>query len=249
MARSETVKAVVTGGSSGIGRAVVNALIGEGDEVAILDLSETSLSNVFFARADVTNSQEVEEAVRLAATHLNGIDVLINCAGIGAIGGVEVNSDEEWHHVFDVNVCGIARVTRAALPFLKQSTVASIVNVSSIAATVGIPDRVLYSATKGAVLSMSLAMAADLLPHGIRVNVVNPGTTATPWVDVLLSKAADPAAERIALESRQPHGRLVTSDEVAQAILYLASPHSGSTTGTYLAVDGGMQRLRTQAKR
>jgi NAD(P)-dependent dehydrogenase (short-subunit alcohol dehydrogenase family) len=130
------------------------------------------------------------------------------------------------------------------LPTLLRSSSGSIVNVSSIAATVGLPERALYSATKGAVLSMSLAMAADLLSHGVRVNVVNPGTTDTPWIGRLLESAADPQAERVALQARQPHGRLVTSEEVADAIVYLASPASGSTTGTYLAVDGGMQRVR-----
>jgi NAD(P)-dependent dehydrogenase (short-subunit alcohol dehydrogenase family) len=93
---------------------------------------------------------------------------------------------------------------------------------------------------------MTLAMAADLLPRGIRVNAVNPGTTDTPWVSGLLSKAVDPQAERAALQARQPHGRLVSADEVAQAIVDLASSSSGSTTGTYLAVDGGMERLRTR---
>jgi NAD(P)-dependent dehydrogenase (short-subunit alcohol dehydrogenase family) len=95
---------------------------------------------------------------------------------------------------------------------------------------------------------MSLAMAADLLPFGVRVNVVNPGTTATPWIDRLLESAVDPDMERAALEARQPHGRLVTAEEVAEAIVYLAAPSSGSTTGTYLAVDGGMQRLRVRAR-
>ena len=127
-------------------------------------------------------------------------------------------------------------------------TAGTIVNVSSIAATVGLPDRALYSATKGAVLSMTMAMAADLLPLGVRVNAVNPGTTDTPWIGRLLENAADPQAERAALQARQPHGRLVTSEEVADAIVYLASPASGSTTGTYLAVDGGMQRVRPRPR-
>ncbi|MDP3209073.1 MAG: SDR family oxidoreductase, partial [Rhodoglobus sp.] len=119
-----------------------------------------------------------------------------------------------------------------------------VVNLSSIVATAGLPQRVLYSATKGAVLSMTRAMAVDHLREGIRVNAVNPGTADTPWVAGLLAKADDPVAERAALEARQPHGRLVTADEVAGAIAYLAGPGSGSTTGTSIAVDGGMQELR-----
>jgi NAD(P)-dependent dehydrogenase (short-subunit alcohol dehydrogenase family) len=155
-----------------------------------------------------------------------------------------VNDDAEWHRVLDVNVVGMVRVSRAALPALRESAHAAIVNTCSIAATAGLPDRALYSASKGAVLSLTLAMAADLLGAGIRVNAVNPGTADTPWVGRLLDAAHDPAAERAALNARQPHGRLVSAKEVAHAIAYLASPTSGSTTGTWLAVDGGMDRLR-----
>ena len=123
---------------------------------------------------------------------LGGLEVLVNCAGIGAQGRVEDNDDSEWHHVFDVNVIGMVRVTRACLPALRASAPAAIVNVSSIAATTGLPDRALYSATKGAVLSLTLAMAADLLRDGIRVNAVNPGTTDTPWIGRLLDTCPGP---------------------------------------------------------
>lgn len=133
------------------------------------------------------------------------------------------------------------------MPYLRKSSGASIVNISSIAATAGLPARALYSATKGAVLSLTQAMAADHLREGIRVNAVNavnPGTADTPWIGRLLSQADDPAAERAALSARQPHGRLVSAEEVAGAVAYLASPLSGSTSGTSIAVDGGMQALR-----
>jgi 2-keto-3-deoxy-L-fuconate dehydrogenase len=146
--------------------------------------------------------------------------------------------------VFDVNVVGLARVARACLPHLRRSDVASIVNTCSVAATAGLPNRALYSATKGAILSLTLAMAADHIREGVRVNCVNPGTADTPWVARLLDAADDPAAERAALEARQPLGRLVGAEEVAEAIVYLAGPAAASTTGTALAVDGGMQGLR-----
>ncbi len=143
-----------------------------------------------------------------------------------------------------VNVTGIARTTAAALPWLRKSPAASVCNIASIAATAGLPQRALYTATKGAVLALTRAMAADHIREGIRVNVVNPGTADTPWVARLLDAAADPEAERAALEARQPHGRLVAANEIAGAVAYLVSPLSGSTTGTSIAVDGGMQELR-----
>jgi 2-keto-3-deoxy-L-fuconate dehydrogenase len=144
-------------------------------------------------------------------------------------------------------VLGLVRVTRAALPALRASGSGAIVNTCSIAATVGLPQRALYSASKGAVLSLTLAMAADLMADGVRVNAVNPGTVDTPWVRRLLSGADDPVEELARLEARQPSGRLVSADEVAAAICYLASPAAGSTTGTALAVDGGLERIRLPA--
>lgn len=149
--------------------------------------------------------------------------------------------------MLEVNVLGIVRVSRACLPYLRQSPAAAIVNTCSVAATTGLPNRALYGATKGAVLALTLAMAADHLREGVRVNCVNPGTTDTPWVRRLFSAASDPEAELAALEARQPHGRLVSAEEVAAAIVYLASPLAGSTAGTVLAVDGGMASLRLRA--
>lgn len=239
------LKAVVTGGASGIGRATAELLAARGARVAVLDLDPSSVGKPLAGhRADVTDDASVREAVAAAVADLGGLDVLVNNAGIGARGTVEDNDDEEWHRVLDVNVLGIVRTTRAALPHLRESAHPAIVNTCSVAATAGLPQRALYSASKGAVLSLSLAMAADHVREGIRVNCVNPGTVDTPWVGRLLDAAPDPAAERAALEARQPTGRLVSAPEVAGAIAYLASPLSGATTGTALAVDGGMQGLR-----
>ncbi|MFD7131688.1 SDR family NAD(P)-dependent oxidoreductase [Streptomyces sp. NPDC059894] len=241
----EGLRAVVTGGASGIGRATADLLAERGARVAVLDLDPTGVDEPLRGyRADVTDDPSVRSAVAAAAADLGGLDVLVNNAGIGAQGTVEDNDDAEWHRVLDVNVVGMVRTARAALPHLRRSAHAAIVNTCSIAATAGLPQRVLYSATKGAVLSLTLAMAADHVREGIRVNCVNPGTADTPWIGRLLDAADDPAAERAALEARQPTGRLVGAAEVAGAIAYLASPLSGATTGTALAVDGGMQGLR-----
>jgi NAD(P)-dependent dehydrogenase (short-subunit alcohol dehydrogenase family) len=198
--------------------------------------------------ADVTDDQAVRAAVRSAASALGGIDILVNNAGIGAAGTVEDNDDDEWRRVLDVNVLGAVRVSRAALPELRRAVTrhgqAVIVNTCSIVATAGLPQRALYSASKGALYALTLAMAADHVREHIRVACVTPGTADTPWVARLLAAAPDPAAERAALAARQPTGRLVTADEVAAAIAYLASPLASGTTGMALAVDGGMSGLR-----
>ena len=236
--------AVVTGGASGIGAAIASRLSAAGASVAVLDLDPSSDDQCFSLVADVADRASIEKAIAAVAERFGRIDIVVNNAGIGAQGDVTAGDDAEWARVLSVNVTGIARVTAAAMPWLRRSPAAAVCNTSSIAATAGLPQRALYSASKGAVLSLTRAMAADHVHEGIRVNAVNPGTAATPWVDRLLSSAADPDAERTALESRQPHGRLVSADEVAGAVLYLVSPLSGSTTGTYIEVDGGMSGLR-----
>ena len=237
--------AVVSGAGSGIGLAVARSLHAQGARVFGLDLNEGDMSAVAtWIACDVGDSADVIAAFKRIGTETDTIDILINNAGIGAIGTVENATDEEWIRVLNINVIGISRVSTAAMPFLRKSSSASIVNTCSIAATVGLPNRAIYSASKGAVLSLTLAMAADAVKEKIRVNCVNPGTADTPWIGRLLAKAADPISERERLQARQPIGRLVTPEEVASAIIYLANPAQESTTGTVLAVDGGMHGLR-----
>ncbi len=244
--------ALVTGGASGIGLAAARLMASRGARVAILDREipgsvsgDGSLQPVI---ADVTDDAAVRSAVTAAAEALGGLDILVNNAGIGAAGTVEDNDDDEWRHVLDVNVLGVVRTTRAALPALRAAVArrggAAIVNTCSIVGIAGLPQRALYSASKGAIYALTLAMAADHVREHIRVNCVTPGTVDTPWVARLLQAAPDPDAERAALMARQPTGRLVSADEVAAAIAYLASPLAGAVTGTALAVDGGMAGLR-----
>lgn len=241
--------AVVTGGASGIGLATAQLLGSGGARVAALDLNPEVPEPLLGVRTDVSDDESVRAAIAAVVEEFGRIDVVVNNAGIGAQGDVAANSDDEWHKVLDVNLVGMVRVVRAALPHLRESPCAAIVNTCSIAAWAGLPQRALYSASKGAVHGLTLAMAADHVREGIRVNAVAPGTADTPWVGRLLDSAPDPAAERAALEARQPHGRLVSAAEVAGAIAYLASPLSGSTTGTVLAVDGGMHGLRLRPQR
>lgn len=239
----EGLVALVTGGASGIGAAIADRLAAGGAQVAVLDLNPSGTPHLG-VECNVADDASVRAAVGAVAGKFGRLDVVVNNAGIGAQGDISANDDDEWHRVLDINVVGIARVSRAALPYLRESPAAAIVNTCSIAATAGLPQRALYSASKGAVLSLTLAMAADHVREGIRVNCVNPGTVDTPWVGRLLESSADPVAERAALNARQPHGRLVEAAEVARAVAYLASPLSGSTSGTSLAIDGGMQGLR-----
>ncbi|MCP2369706.1 NAD(P)-dependent dehydrogenase (short-subunit alcohol dehydrogenase family) [Agromyces terreus] len=237
--------AIVTGGASGIGLATAKELAGRGAAVAVLDRALDGLPEPLVGfTADVTDRASVEAAVAAVAERFGGVDILVNNAGISAVGTVAENDDAEWTRVLDVNVIGMARVTTAALPWLRRSDAASVVNVCSIAALNGLPQRALYSASKGAVLALTYAMATDHVAEGIRVNCVCPGTVHTPFVDRMLQGFADPVAERAALDARQATGKMVAPEEVAAAIAYLASPRSVSTTGTALDVDGGVSHLR-----
>jgi NAD(P)-dependent dehydrogenase (short-subunit alcohol dehydrogenase family) len=245
MTEFDGLVAVVTGGASGIGAATARLLQERGARVAVLDRgTDGAPDGVLALRCDVTDAAAVDAAVATVVERLGGLDVLVNNAGIGATGHVGENDDAEWARVLDVNVTGMARVARAALPHLRRSAHAAVVNTCSAVAFVGVRQRALYSASKGAVLALTLAMAADHVREGIRVNAVAPGTAETPWVGRLLGAAEDPAAAAEALRQRQPLGRLVTAEEVAHAIASLASPLAASTTGTVLQVDGGMTGLR-----
>lgn len=245
MTEFNNLVAIVTGGASGLGEATAALLVERGARVAVLDRAVDGIPDTQFGVVcDITDSAQVNAAVAAVVEHFGSLDIVINNAGIGASGDIAANSDEEWHRVLDVNVVGLARVSRAALPHLRASAHAAIVNTCSVVAVVGVPNRALYGASKGAVAALTLAMAADHVHEGIRVNAVTPGTADTPWVGRLLDAAPDAAVAAAALKARQPMGRLVTAPEVANAIVYLASPMSSSTTGTLLAVDGGMGGVR-----
>ena len=241
----EGLTAIITGAGSGIGLEVAKGLTAKGAKVFGFDINQGEMgSYATYIKCDIGDALSVTEAFNEFTKSSKSLDVLINNAGIGSLTTVEKETDEVWHKVLNINVVGTARVSRVAIPLLRQSKHAAIVNTASVAAIDGIPNRAAYSASKGAILALTLAMATDHLSDGIRVNAVNPGTTDTPWVKRLLDQADDAKVAKIALEARQPMGRLVSPSEIANAIIFLASPVQASITGTSLNIDGGLHSLR-----
>ena len=225
---------LVTGSAGGIGTAVAKRFSDVGDIVIGLDLVDGF---------DVTDPAACTAAVAQVVERHGQIDVLCNNAGVGAVGDVVDATSEDWHRVFAVNVFGIANMSRAVLPVMRSASTGTIVNTCSIAATVGLAQRAVYSASKGAVLSLTKAMAADEIKFGIRVNSVSPGTVFSPWVARLLAGSPDPVVALDALRRRQPLGRLVSCDEAADAVFYLAA-ETTFTTGADFLLDGGISGVR-----
>ena len=237
--------AIITGAGSGIGLEVAKGLKQRGAEVFGFDINQGEMSSfATYIKCDIGDASSVDAAFAEFKKVSNKLDILVNNAGIGSLTTVEKETDEVWHKVLNINVVGTARVSRLAIPLLRQSKHAAIVNTASVAAIDGIPNRAAYSASKGAILALTLAMATDHLIDGIRVNAVNPATADTPWVQRLLDQSPDNKAARVALEARQPMGRLISPSEIANAIIFLASPAQASITGTTLNVDGGLHSLR-----
>ena len=239
--------ALVTGGASGIGLATARMLASLGADVAVIDIAAGGPREFAYSQADIADDAAARAAVAELGDRVTGlgrIDIVVNNAAMAAAGSIEDNDDAQWLHVLDVNVVGLVRVTRAALPALRRSRAASIVNTCSISAVVGVQQRALYSATKGAVLALTRATAADLYADGIRVNAVVPGLVDTPWIDRQLAEISDPGEREAARIARAGGGRFATADEVAAAICYLASPAAAATTGSALPIDGGSASVR-----
>ena len=233
--------AIVTGAASGIGKATVERLRTDGWRVAGIDRDIDQLGLVTLdatAAADTSDPIEITAAVDLVVSVLGRLDAVVACAGIAAAARSPY-PPAEWERIIAVNVTGVYLTGRAAIPHLRRSGGGSIVNIASQLGLVAAPNAAAYCASKGAVVQLTRAMAIDHGPEGIRVNCVCPGPTDTPLLEPYFAASHDPAAERRRYEQAQAHGRLVTPQEVADAIAYLCSPGAASTIGAALVVDGG----------
>jgi NAD(P)-dependent dehydrogenase (short-subunit alcohol dehydrogenase family) len=248
MRRLEGKRSIVTGAASGIGRAIALRLAAEGASVVIADVDEGIAEKTaaeidgetIVQRTDVTREADVEALVKRAVSEWGGLDVMVNNAGVGVAGTAVSTTAEEYGFVMDVCVRGTFLGMKHAIPAIKDSGGGSVVNMSSVAALVGIPDRAVYSAAKGAILAMTRTSAIDHIGEGVRVNCIAPGTVDTPWVARITAGYEDPEEARANMRARQPHGRLVAPEEIGAMAAYLASDESASCVGACMVVDGGV---------
>lgn len=238
----------MTGAGSGIGRAIAERFVAEGARVLVADLDLDAAERVAGELApsatayevDVTSEDSVAAMIRKAGEEWGGLDVLVNNAGIGVAATTPDTDAADWGRVLDVCLTGTFLAMKHAIPMLRDDGGGAIINISSVAALVGIRDRAAYSAAKGGILALTRAAAIDHVEEGIRVNCIAPGTVDTPWIERITSGYDDPAAARAAMEARQPHGRLVSAQEIAAMAAYLASDEAASVIGAAMVVDGGM---------
>jgi NAD(P)-dependent dehydrogenase (short-subunit alcohol dehydrogenase family) len=247
--------AVVTGGGSGIGKAISILLAKQGANVFILDVDEAGAQstveeikksdrNATFIRCNISSVEDTNNAIQQIASTAHSINILVNNAGVAHVGTIESTSDEDFDRLISINVKGLFHVTRAAIPYMKDNG-GSIVNMASIASTVGIPDRFAYSMTKGAVVGMTLSIAKDYLKHNIRCNCISPARVHTPFVDGFIAKNYPGREEEMfkKLSATQPIGRMGTPDEIAALALYLCSDEASFITGCDYPIDGGFSKL------
>jgi len=248
MERLEGKRVVVTGAGAGIGRAIAIRLSSEGARVALADMDEQGAKSVaseiegetMVRQTDVSRATEVEALVRSVVEEWGGLDVMVNNAGVGVAGTTPETDEDDWDRLMDVNLKGTFLGMKYAIPAMRESGGGSIINISSVAALVGIPDRAAYSATKGGILALTRAAAIDHAEEGVRINCIAPGTVDTPWVERITAGYEDPEDARANMQARQPHGRLVTPEEIAAMAAYLASDEAASCIGACMIVDGGV---------
>ena len=248
MERLSGKRIIVTGAGSGIGRAIALRFAAEGARVVISDVDEEAATRVaaeaegetLVRKTDVTSTSDIETLVQTSVEEWGGLDVMVNNAGIGVAGTTTVTTEEDYERVMDVCLRGTFLGMKHAIPAIRDSEGGSVINMSSVAALVGIADRAVYSAAKGAILAITRAAAIDHVEEGVRVNCIAPGTVDTPWIGRITAGYDDPEEARRNMQARQPHGRLVTPEEIAAMAAYLASDESASVIGACMIVDGGI---------
>lgn len=248
MRRLEDKRAIVTGAGAGIGRAIALRLAEEGARVVVSDVDEEGANKVvaeldgesLVHRTDVTQEQEMEALVRRAVEEWGGLDVMVNNAGVGVAATTPETTEADWNMVLDVCLKGTFFGMKYAIPAIRDSGGGSVVNVSSVAALVGVKDRAAYSAAKGGILALTRAAAIDHVEEKVKVNCIAPGTVDTPWISRITAGYDDPEEARAQMQARQPHGRFVSPEEIAAMAAYLASDEAASVIGACMVVDGGM---------
>jgi NAD(P)-dependent dehydrogenase (short-subunit alcohol dehydrogenase family) len=248
MAELDGKRALVTGGAQGLGKAIATLFVARGAKVVIADIDEAGAKltadelgeSVRAIRCDVTSASDLEAAVQATVDTFGGLDIMVNNAGVGIAATTPETAEEDWDLVLDVCLKGTFLGMKYAIPAIRDSGGGSVINMSSIAALVGLNDRAAYSAAKGGILSLTRAAAIDHIEEGVRVNCIAPGTVDTPWVARITAGYDDPEEARERMKARQPHGRLVSPEEIAAMAAYLASDEAGSAVGACMVVDGGM---------
>lgn len=233
-------KVLITGGCSGIGQAIALTFLAQGAKVHVLDLNpsvEPMPAEITFHQADITSL----EAVKAIAAELKSIDILVNNAGIPQIGNLEKTNPADFQRIFDVNVKGAYHCMYAFIPSMIAQKSGVILNMASVAASVGIPDRFGYSMTKGAIKSMTQSVAKDYVKQGIRCNCISPGRVHTPFVDGFIAKNYPDQQKEMfeKLSATQPIGRMAKPQEIAHLALYLCSDEAAFITGCDYPIDGG----------
>lgn len=244
--------AVITGAASGIGAATAQLFAAEGASVVVADKDEAAAQQVAQALSvragayavampvDVADSSSVQQILHSTYEQFGRVDVLVNNAGFGLASTVEHTSEEDWARIMRVNVDGVFFGCKYAIPLMREQGGGVIVNTASVAGLVGLRDRAAYCASKGAVIALTRAMALDHAAENIRINCVAPGTVQSPYFTDMLAKADDPQALLQQLSARQPVMRLGQPEEIAKAILFLASADSSFSIGSVLVADGGL---------
>ncbi len=241
---------IVTGSGAGIGQAAAIAFAKEGAKVVVNSVSETGKKTLamikeqggeaVFVQADVSKLEDVKRIVTTTLETYGTIDVLVNNAGVVLGGHPHDTTEEDWDKMMDVNVKSVFLMVREVIPHMIKKQSGAIVNTSSVAAQKGLTNRFGYSATKGALLSMTHAIAAEYIKDGIRCNAICPGTILTPSLEDRINSAPDPQAQRAEFFNRQPMGRLGYPEEIAEAILFAADERVGFMTSEAISINGGM---------